>query len=510
MADYADAKHRDHAIHTGEEPRNEITYGPESLSVTLDRWGPVENLFTSMYDALQANWGEHPSRTIDRVEDVGASDSRVPSINCCDLDFFHTTGWSRLYEHERDYVESCFAGKTLQQVLEGVTFDFCIDGVSRAFTHQNVRTRLGAGFMQHGGRDNDWRHRAWTMPETMRRMCEVRDGDRPGDPNPTGSELLDAMSLKHCITDWKPIDAVVRSKHTIRETIEEHIMNGRRLYAALVDAGIPWQDARRVLFMGMQTYIHDQYNYLALQGVLANRLEHIMDWEFNCVAQLMLREVKMKCPPLISKYLGSHSDKAKAAKFAGLESWPPDRKYPSPYDDCEVCGHAGAMHIRKEKVMVLGDWICTECERENNMAKVAPMHRYAPKDRLTRQHRPEQMPFFVLHPDSMAGGPIVWIPTNGQYPWDVIMAKFKSSIQNETLLRRLVCDQVGCHENNVSREADLVNDLGFDELDFLEVGMTFEEAFGITIPDDDLEKFKTFGDIVDYIEQRLAAKEKAK
>ena len=189
----------------------------------------------------------------------------------------------------------------------------------------------------------------------------------------------------------------------------------------MVDAGIPWQDARRVLFMGMQTYIHDQYNYLALSGVLANRLEHIMDWEFNCVAQLMLREVKMKCPPLLSKYLGSHSDKAKAAKFAGLESWPPDRKYQSPYDVCKKCGHAASNHHQQQTMMTfVSELVCTECEREGNKAKVGPMHLFEPVDRLTRQHRSEQNPFFVLHPDSMAGGPIVWIPTNGTYPHEAV------------------------------------------------------------------------------------------
>lgn len=406
---YEDAKHRPHAIHTGEEPRNPITQGPESLSVTLDRWGPVTNLFTSMYDALQANWGESPSRTVDRVaEKYPSKDDRVD-----DEQMSEQTGWAMLNDHERDYVEACFAGKTLQQVLEGVTFDFCIDGVSRAFTHQNVRTRLGAGFMQHGGRDNDWRHRAWTMPETMRRMCEAFESGAMlhGAPDLPGED----RGLSHCISDWGPIGRYMADRTVPDvangsvamspwEAIEEHIMNGRKLYAALVDSGIPWQDARRVLFMGMQTYIHDQYNYLALQGVLANRLEHIMDWEFNCVAQLMLREIKMKCPPLLSKYLGSHSDKAKAAKFAGLESWPPDGKYPNPYERCAVCGHNEGNHHRG---------VCEVCVQE---ATGIDAHNYVGKDTLPRQHRPEQMPFFVLHPDSMAGGPIVWIPTNGQYP----------------------------------------------------------------------------------------------
>ena len=436
---YEDAKHRPHAIHTGEEPINPITTGPESLRVTLDRWGPVDNLFTSMYDALQANWGEHPSRTVDRTA-YGESpkgwnppDDRVPSSGGRQLsDIYTRTGWHVLSNDERAYVESCFAGKTLQQVLEGITFDFCIDGVSRAFTHQNVRTRLGAGFMQHGGRDNDWRHRQWTMPETMRRMCNAFEVEVDMNLHTDIAEPADQIipkeiedGLQHCITDWNAIMRFLTTAvpgMSIRQAIEDHIMHGRKLYAALVDAGIPWQDARRVLFMGMQTYIHDQYNYLALQGVLGNRLEHIMDWEFNCVAQLMLREVKMKCPPLLSKYLGSHSDRAKAAKFAGLESWPPDGKYPNPFERCKVCGHTKENHLQHPDTDDLS--ICEVCERDG----IDPVdgrvfhsyHTYEGVDVLTRQHRPEQMPFFVLHPDSMAGGPIVWIPTNGRYPHDKV------------------------------------------------------------------------------------------
>jgi len=328
---------------------------------------------------------------------------------------------------ERTYVLSAFEGKTLPQALEGITFDFCIDGVSRAFTHQNVRTRIGAGFMQHGGRDNDWRHRGWTMPETMRRMCVAYEEGY-------GQEgIRSEPGLKHCISNWQAVTTYMAEERSeieatssdlkgfgIREAIEDHIMNGRRLYAALVDAGIPWQDARRVLFMGMQTYIHDQYNFLALKGVLERRLEHVMDWEFNCVAQLMLREVKIKCPLPISQFLGSMSDKAKQAKFAGLESWPPDGKYPNPFERCKTCGHNEGNHI--------GDF-CEVCQRDRDEAAVKTIHvgkitskayhKYVGVDSLPRQHRPEQMPFFVLHPDSMAGGPIVWIPTNGTYPHDL-------------------------------------------------------------------------------------------
>jgi thymidylate synthase ThyX len=346
--DYKDAGHRPHARHTGEVPRNKVTHGPESIKVTLDAWGPERNLMSTMYNALQANWGEQPSRVIN-------DDAMTPG--------------------QLDYVDAAFAGRTLPQILELPTFSFTVDGVTRACTHQLVRSRIGASMMQHGGRDNDWRHRPWTMPETIRRASLV-----------TGLDWNYAAGLpddqEHCVTDPEPIREFLNSQErvtwnkkqfaTLGLAIRAHLKQTRALYAAMVDAGIPWQDARRILPIGMQTYIHIDYTYLALKGVLANRLEHVMDWEINCVSQLILREVKMHCPPIMSKYLGSRSDGAGKAVFGGMESWPPDGKY-----------------------------------------VVEDRHLDLP-----REHTPQQNPFWVLHPDSMAGGPVVWVETNGTYPWD--------------------------------------------------------------------------------------------
>jgi len=403
---FEDKGHRPHAIHTGEVPRNPINYGPEALNVTLTTWGPQDNIFPVMYDALVANWGEFPSHTFDSDwrYDQAHLDGRLALLE-------HRTGWNKLTRVQQDYVESAFAGKTLPQVLEGIKLHFTIDGCSRAFTHQNVRTRIGAAFMQHGGRDNDWRHRAWTMPETIRRACVAMEE----------TDELHALDQDHCIIDWEPIDrhldktpafdgynysdSTGHRNPTLRAAIEHYLQEGRELYAALVDAGIPWQDARRLLTMGTQTYIHDIYDYLSFKGMLANRLEHIMDWEHNCVAQLMVREVRMKCPPLMSKYLMSHSDASKSAKFAGLESWPPDMKY-DPNFPCE-CGHTKANHDYD------GDYRheCSVCVNEGRRCSS-----FKAKDPLPRTHRSEQNPFFILAPDAMAGGPIAWISTNGTYP----------------------------------------------------------------------------------------------
>lgn len=370
---YVDAGHRPHARHTGETPKNEIKEAPYHLSVTLDTWGPVDNLFPSLHDALQSNWGDEPSRK--------SKEGWTCPYECCSLapdQWPHRTGWCKLSSEQQTYVESCFARRTLQQVLERITFSFLIDGCTRACTHQLVRTRIGAAMMQHGGRDNDWRHRPWVMPETIRRACEAKKQGHSSKTNPI-KDMSISKEMFHCITNWKPIEDFLMwgngidlgdPKGDLHAVIEGYLDIGRRLYAALVDAGIPWEDARRLLWMGTATYIHIDYNYIALRDVLANRLEHIMDWEINCVAQLMLREIKMKCPPVFSKYLGSHSDLAKVDKFAGLQSWPPVGKWPIPKDQRD----------------------------------------------LPREHRPEQNPFWVLHPDSMNGGPIRWIPTNGTYP----------------------------------------------------------------------------------------------
>ena len=337
MTDYADAGHRPHAIHTDEDPDSRISYGPDSIKVTLNTWGPQENLFSTLYNQLMANWGDEPSNV------------------ACDDD---------LTDGQVEYVKSCFAGKTLQQALELISFAFTIDGVSRACTHQLVRTRIGCAVMQHGGRDNDWRHRPWTMPETIRRACRdesLTDDDMPPDDSRYVSCVNDTSPLKEYLAKT--------NKFTLHGAINSYILAGKKLYSTLVDMGIPWQDARRLLPIGTQTYIHISYTYPSMRGVLANRLEHVMDWEINCVAQLMLREIKMKCPAFISKHLGSHSDKAGRAVFAKLESWPPDEKWP----------HDG---------------------------EVVP-----------RTHRKEQNPFWILHPDSMEGKrPIEWVKTNGSYP----------------------------------------------------------------------------------------------
>ncbi|OGB87701.1 acyl carrier protein [candidate division WOR-1 bacterium RIFCSPLOWO2_02_FULL_46_20] len=66
-------------------------------------------------------------------------------------------------------------------------------------------------------------------------------------------------------------------------------------------------------------------------------------------------------------------------------------------------------------------------------------------------------------------------------------------------VKKVVIEQLGVSESEVTKEASFVDDLGADSLDTVELVMALEEAFKTEIPDEDAEKIKTIGDTVTYI-----------
>jgi len=68
---------------------------------------------------------------------------------------------------------------------------------------------------------------------------------------------------------------------------------------------------------------------------------------------------------------------------------------------------------------------------------------------------------------------------------------------------KLVCEQLGVKEDEVTLEASFVEDLGADSLDTVELVMALEEEFETEIPDEDAEKITTVKEAVDYIEAHL-------
>ena len=71
-------------------------------------------------------------------------------------------------------------------------------------------------------------------------------------------------------------------------------------------------------------------------------------------------------------------------------------------------------------------------------------------------------------------------------------------------VKKILCDQLDLDEEQVTEESEVIDDLGADSLDIVDLVMTLEEEFDTEIPDEDIENLKTVGDIVKYIEDHAA------
>ena len=67
-------------------------------------------------------------------------------------------------------------------------------------------------------------------------------------------------------------------------------------------------------------------------------------------------------------------------------------------------------------------------------------------------------------------------------------------------VRKLIAEQLDVDVDEITLETVITEDLGADSLDVVDLVMTFEDEFGIEIPDDAVETIKTVGDVVKFIE----------
>jgi acyl carrier protein len=69
----------------------------------------------------------------------------------------------------------------------------------------------------------------------------------------------------------------------------------------------------------------------------------------------------------------------------------------------------------------------------------------------------------------------------------------------ESKVIEIVSEQMGVDKAEISRETSFINDLNADSLDTVELVMEFEDAFDMSIPDEEAEKIQTVGAAIDYI-----------
>lgn len=73
---------------------------------------------------------------------------------------------------------------------------------------------------------------------------------------------------------------------------------------------------------------------------------------------------------------------------------------------------------------------------------------------------------------------------------------------------QLVSEQLSADKSEITRNTSFTNDLNADSLDTVELVMELEDQFDMTIPDEEAEKLKTVGEVIDYIMAQLSKAKK--
>ncbi len=73
----------------------------------------------------------------------------------------------------------------------------------------------------------------------------------------------------------------------------------------------------------------------------------------------------------------------------------------------------------------------------------------------------------------------------------------------EERVKKIVVEQLGVKDEEVSNQSSFVDDLGADSLDTVELVMALEEEFECEIPDEDAEKITTVQQAIDYVNTHL-------
>ena len=72
-----------------------------------------------------------------------------------------------------------------------------------------------------------------------------------------------------------------------------------------------------------------------------------------------------------------------------------------------------------------------------------------------------------------------------------------------TRIKKIIIEQLGSEDADISLESSFIDDLGADSLDIVELIMALEEEFDIEIPDSEAEKITCVGDVVEYIKNNV-------
>ena len=70
-------------------------------------------------------------------------------------------------------------------------------------------------------------------------------------------------------------------------------------------------------------------------------------------------------------------------------------------------------------------------------------------------------------------------------------------------VKKALSEQLEVDPGTITRETDIIGDLGVDSLDMVELIMSLEDEFGLAVTDESAYEYKTVGDIVDFLESMM-------
>lgn len=70
-------------------------------------------------------------------------------------------------------------------------------------------------------------------------------------------------------------------------------------------------------------------------------------------------------------------------------------------------------------------------------------------------------------------------------------------------VRAIISDKLNVDQEEIKMESSIVDDLGADSIDLIELIMNLEEEYGISISDEEAVKLKTVGDVVEFINSQV-------
>ncbi len=73
-------------------------------------------------------------------------------------------------------------------------------------------------------------------------------------------------------------------------------------------------------------------------------------------------------------------------------------------------------------------------------------------------------------------------------------------------IQELLSEQLNIDKATITRETNIIDDLKADSLDVVEMLITLEDEFGISVPDEDAKSLTTIGDLVNYVESKTEQK----